>query len=84
MTIVEATAQRTINLMKKYNLTQKMFEEKSKLPHRSMNKLLLRKYKDINVKLLHKIANGFNLSIYQFIDDELFDMSNIEYKDNKK
>ncbi len=60
-----------------------MFEEKSKLPHRSMNKLLLRKYKDINVKLLHKIANGFNLSIYQFIDDELFDMSNIEYKDNK-
>ena len=84
MTIVEATAQRTINLMKKYKLTQKMFEEKSKLPHRSMNKLLLRKYKDINVKLLHKIANGFNLSIYQFIDDELFDMSNIEYKDNKK
>ena len=56
----------------------KLLLEKSKIPHRIMNKLLLRKYKDINVKLLHKIANGFNLSICQFIDDELFDMSNIK------
>lgn len=83
MTIVEAIAQRAINLMRENNLSQKMLEEKSKIPHRSMNKLLLCKYKDIDLNMIYKLAKGFGLSIHQFTNDELFYCSNIEIKQRK-
>lgn len=69
--------------MKENNLTQKMLEEKSKIPHRSMNKLLSCKYKDIDLNKIYKIAKGFGLSIHQFTNDELFYFSNIEIKQRK-
>lgn len=74
MTIPEALALRTKNLMKEKNITQKELECLSKIPHYQMNKILSCKYKDIDVKFLYKLSVGFNMSIKDFVNDELFNL----------
>lgn len=77
MTIVEATAVKVKKLMEENNISQKMLQEKTHISHICMNKLLLCKCKDIDMNLIFKIANSFDISIYEFFSDELFEMSNI-------
>lgn len=78
MTIVEATIKRVENLMKEKGISQKELEEKSKISHYCMNKLLLCKYKDIDARIIYKLCKAYGISICEFFDDNLFDFNNLE------
>lgn len=83
MTIVEAIAKRTKQLMIEKNISQKELEIKSKISHSVMNKMLLCKYKDIDFKLVFKLSRAFGISVCKFLDDELFDLGKLELKYKK-
>lgn len=78
MTINDAVAMRISQLLKLNNMTQYRLEQESGIIHGAMDRILTRQNKTITLATLYKLARGFNMTIFEFIDDENFRSKDLE------
>lgn len=77
MNISEAVAQRVRELLKANNLTQYKLEQKSCIPHETLKSIMKSKTKGVNLKTIVAIADGFGMSVSDFLNSPLFTYDNL-------
>lgn len=78
MTINDAVAMRTLKLMRQMNITQYRVEQDSGILHGAMDRILQSKNKTVTFTTIYRLARGFNMTIYEYLDDDLFRREDIE------
>lgn len=78
MTINDAVAMRTLHLIKQKNITQYRLEQDSGILHGSMDRILQSKNKTVTFTTIYRLARGFDMTIYEFLDDDIFRRDDIE------
>ena len=78
MTVNDAVAKRIYKLLKIHNITKYRLEQKSGVYHGAMNRILSGQNKTVTLTTLYKLAIGFNITIFEFLDDDLFRSEDIE------
>ncbi len=78
MTINDAVAMRTLKLMRQMNITQYRVEQDSGILHGAMDRILQSKNKTVTFTTIYRLARGFNMTIYEYLDDDLFRRDDIE------
>ena len=72
MTVNDAVATRILQLLTQKNMTQYRLEQQSGIQHRHMQWILNRKSKTVTLSTVMMIANGFGMTVLEFLDDDLF------------
>lgn len=72
MNISKAVAMRIAELLKTQGLTQYRLEQKACLSHDTIKSIMRGKAKGVNLKTVIAIADGFGMSVSEFLDCELF------------
>ena len=78
MTVNEAVARRIIKLLAEKNITQYRLEQDSGIFHGTMSYILAGKNKTVTLTTVMQLARGFNMTLLQFLDDDLFRSENLE------
>ena len=78
LTINDAVALRVSKLLKVKNISQYRLEQESGIVHGAMDRILSRQNKTITLTTLYKLARGFNMNIFEFLDDDVFHAENLE------
>lgn len=78
MTTNDATAKRINKLLQEQNITLYRLEQKSGVYHGVMDRIIKGKNQTISLSTLFKLARGFNMSILQFLDDDVFRSEELE------
>ena len=78
MTINEAVAFRTLNLMRQQNITQYRLEQDSGIFHGAMDRILQSKNNTVSFTTIFRLARGFNMTVEEFIDDDIFRRDDLE------
>lgn len=78
MTLHDAVAKRTLQLMKERNMTQYGLSKLSGITHGGVDGLLNGSYKDVAFSTIYKLARGFGMTFHEFVDDDVFRSPNIE------
>ncbi len=78
MTINDIVSKRVKNLLKEKQMTQYRLERDSGIIHGAMDRILTGQNKTVTVTTLYKLARGFNMTIFEFMDDDLFRSEDIE------
>ena len=77
MTIQEAIAAKVLKLMLKNNISQQELSIRMGVDEKVVTQILNADFK-IKLSTIIKIAKSFNLTLKEFFNDELFDLSNID------
>lgn len=77
MTISQAVALRIKELLKENNLTQYKLEQKACLSHDTVKSIMKGKAKGVNLKTVIAIADGFGMTVDQFLNSDLFLYDNL-------
>lgn len=72
MTINDAVAKRIQTLLRETGITQYRLEQKSGVYHGAMNRILSGQNKTVTLTTIYKLARGFDKTLAQFLDDEVF------------
>ena len=72
MTTGDAVANRIIRLLHDRNMTQYRLERKSGLTHGAMDAIISGPNKSVTLSTVYKLARGFDMTIYEFLDDDVF------------
>ena len=78
MKIQRAVAMRTSKLLLERNMTQYALAKKMLVPQATLTHIMHETYNSIKFETMVKIADAFDMTIQEFIDDELFDRSNLD------
>ena len=78
MTLNDAVANRISKLLKMNNMTQYRLEQESGILHGSMDRILTGQNKTVTLTTLYKLAKGFKMTIYDFLDDDNFRSDDLE------
>lgn len=78
MTVNDAVAKRIRALLRQKGITQYKLEQKSGVYHGAMERILSGQNKTITLTTLYKLANGFGMSVLEFLNDEIFLSEEIE------
>lgn len=78
MTTNEAVAKRIIKLLQNTEITQYRLEQKSGVFHGAMNRILSDQNKTVTLSTLYKLARGFDMTLFEFLDDDLFRSEDLE------
>ena len=78
MTINDAVANRVAELLKVRNMTQYRLEVESGITHGALDKIMTGENKTITLTTLYKLARGFNITIFEFLDDKNFRAEDLE------
>lgn len=78
LTINDAVANRIAKLLESKNMTQYRLEQESGIIHGAMDRILTSQNKTITLTTLYKLAHGFNMTIYEFLDDDNFRSTDLE------
>ncbi len=78
MSINEAVAKRISKLLKQKHITQYRLEQKSGVYHGAMDRILSCYNKTVTLTTIYKLARGFDMSLLEFLDDELFRSDELE------
>ena len=72
MTVNDAVAKRISKLLYERNMSQYRLEQESGIQHGSMQCIMNGRNKTVTLSTVIMIARGFNISLTEFLDDELF------------
>ena len=72
MTVNDAVAMRTLKLMQSKGMTQYRLEQDSGIFHGAMDRILQSKNKTVSFTTIFRLARGFNMTLEEFIDDDIF------------
>ena len=78
MTVCDAVAKRINDLLKTKNMTQYRLEVNSGIQHGSMQCIMNGRNKSVKLGTIMLIAEGFNMTLIEFLDDEIFTSEEIE------
>lgn len=78
MTVNDAVATRILQLLPQKNMTQYRLEQQSGIQHGHMQWILNRKSKTVTLSTVMMIANGFGMTVLEFLDDDLFLYKNLD------
>ena len=78
MKLQKAIALRISNLLIANNMTRYALCKKELIPEQTLKNIIDERNQDIKLTTLCKIADGFNLSLLEFFNDNLFDKNNID------
>lgn len=78
MTVNEAVAKRVAALLKEKNMTQYRLEIKSGILHGTMACIMRGKNKTVTLSTVMMIAKGFDMTLCEFLDDEVFTSDELE------
>ena len=77
MNISEAVAIRIRELLEEKRITQYKLEKNSCLSHDTIKSIMKGKAKGVNLKTVIAIADGFSMTVCEFLDSELFWYDNL-------
>ncbi|MEI3410181.1 MAG: helix-turn-helix domain-containing protein [Christensenellales bacterium] len=78
MTVNDAVATRILQLLTQKNMTQYRLEQQSGIQHGHMQWIWNRKSKTDTLSTVMMIANGFGMTVLEFLDDDLFLYKNLD------
>ena len=77
MNISQAVALRISELLKLKNITQYKLEQNTGISHDTIKSIMKGKAKGVNLRTLIAIADGFNMSVSEFLNCDLFKYDNL-------
>ncbi|MCH5154449.1 MAG: helix-turn-helix transcriptional regulator [Clostridiales bacterium] len=77
MNISQAVAVRIRDLLKEKQLTQYRLEQNAGLSHDTVKSIMKGKARGVNLKTVVAIADGFGLTVSEFLNSELFLYDNL-------
>ncbi len=78
MTVSEAVAKRISRLLIEKGMTQYRLEQKSGVQHGSMQCIMNGRNKTVTLSTVIMIARGFDMSLIEFLDDDVFTTEDLE------
>ena len=78
MEISKAVALRIRELLKEQKMTQYKLEQKACLSHDTVKSIMKGKTKGVNLKTIIAIADGFGMTVYEFLKSDLFLYENLD------
>jgi len=78
MTVNDAVAKRISKLLSKKGITQYRLEQDSGIQHGSMQCIMNGRNKTVTLTTVIMLAKGFNMSLSEFLDDEIFASPELE------
>lgn len=78
MTVNDAVAKRIAKLLRERNTSQYRLEQDSGIQHGSMQCIMNGRNKTVTLSTVLMLAKGFDMSLTEFLDDELFDWNNLQ------
>ncbi len=78
MTLNDVVAARILHLLKEKNITQYRLERDSGITHGAMDRIMNSQNKTVTLTTIYRLARGFNMSVFEFMDDESFSSTNLE------
>lgn len=78
MTVNDAVAKRISALLKEKNMSQYRLEQLSGIQHGSMQCIMNGRNKTVTLSTIIMLAKGFDISVVEFLNDEIFDVKNLE------
>ena len=78
MNTQKAVAMRTAKLLIKNKMSQYALSEKSGLTKQAIANIMNEKFTTVKFDTMIKIADGFGMTVQEFIDDEIFVRENLD------
>ena len=78
MTVANAVALRIEKLLRQKNMTQYRLEKNSGIQHGSLQCIMNGRTKTVTLSTVIMIARGFDMSLLEFLDDEVFTCEELE------
>ena len=78
MTVNDAVAKRISKLLREKGITQYRLEQNSGIQHGSMQCIMNGRNKTVTLSTVIMLAKGFDMSLTQFLDDEIFNSEELE------
>ena len=78
MTVNDAVAARISKLLKQNNMSQYRLEQESGIQHGSMQCIMNGRNKTVTLSTVIMLAKGFNITLTEFLDDEIFHSEDLE------
>jgi len=78
LTVNDAVAERIFALLREKHMTQYKLEQKSGIQHGSMSCIMGRKNKTVTLSTVMMLARGFDISLIEFLDDDVFRSEDLE------
>ncbi|MBQ3012223.1 MAG: helix-turn-helix transcriptional regulator [Clostridia bacterium] len=78
MTVNDAVARRITKLLQEKDMTQYRLELDSGIQHGSMQCIMNGRNKTVTLSTVIMLARGFNISLTEFLDDDLFRSEDLE------
>lgn len=78
LTVNDAVAKRILKLLEEKDISQYRLEQLSGIQHGSMQCIMNGRNKNVTLSTLLLLAKGFDMSLIEFLDDELFDFGNFD------
>lgn len=80
MKVGEAVAKRIKELLIEKDMTQYRLEQKSGILHGSMACIMNGRNKTVTLSTIYMLASGFDMSIIEFLNNEIFLSNEIEFE----
>lgn len=78
VTVNDAVVKRTIELLKEKNISQYRLEQLSGIQHGHMQWIMSGKSKTVTLSTVLRLANGFGMTVTEFLGGDLFLFENLE------
>ena len=78
MTVNNAVAKRISKLLNEKNMSQYRLEQESGIQHGSMQCIMNGRNKTVTLSTIIMLAKGFDMSLTEFLNDELFNPQNLD------
>lgn len=78
MTVNDAVDKRISDLLREKGITQYRLEQKSGIQHGSMECIRKGRNKTVTLSTVMMLARGFDMSLIEFLDDEIFRSEDLE------
>ena len=77
MNLQKAVAIRIVKLLNKNNMSQYSLSIKSGLTKQAISNIINEKYSSVKFDTVIKIADGFNMTLQEFVNDDVFNRENL-------
>ena len=78
MTVNDAVAKRISKLLREKDMSQYRLEQESGIQHGSMQCIMNGRNKTVTLSTVIMLAKGFNISLTEFLNDDVFLPENLE------
>ena len=78
MTVNDAVAKRISKLLHEKGISQYRLEQESGIQHGSMQCIMNRRNKTVTLSTVMMLANGFHMSLLEFLNDDIFFSDELE------